>query len=233
MRLVEFNHSPEDHFTEGELDLEAPEEQAISELDYDAMLEEDLDNEDLAEEDVDEATLEVTLEDLVHSDGAEGALQTIRGGLFAVAPELEISLRPPEPGYVDGHGSRPPGYTAGRHELQDLDDGVGDGGDLQDLDDLDDLEVADLEDLEESLDHILAERLAGDQEAPVEEYEDDTEVASAHDGRQLLVLHPAGQTASETLGCREDEFLCRSCFLVRKRAQLADVSGSICRDCSG
>ncbi|HZU80663.1 MAG TPA: DUF4193 family protein [Acidimicrobiales bacterium] len=56
----------EEHFTEGEPDLEPPEEMAIGELDDEALLEEELDNEDIAEEDVDEDVLAASLEDLVH-----------------------------------------------------------------------------------------------------------------------------------------------------------------------
>ena len=32
--------------------------------------------------------------------------------------------------------------------------------------------------------------------------------------------------------CRADEFVCRSCFLVRKRVQLVDASTMACHDCS-
>jgi hypothetical protein len=70
MRLVE---PQEQHFTEGEPDIEPPEEFAISELDDVAQLEEELDNEDVLEQDVEEDVLEETLEDLVHSgDSDEG-----------------------------------------------------------------------------------------------------------------------------------------------------------------
>jgi hypothetical protein len=63
MRLVE---ADEQHFTEGEPDIEPPEEGAISELDEVARLEEELDNEDVLEQDVEEGVPEETLEDLVH-----------------------------------------------------------------------------------------------------------------------------------------------------------------------
>ena len=33
--------------------------------------------------------------------------------------------------------------------------------------------------------------------------------------------------------CRVDEFVCRSCFLVRTQGQLADGAAMVCRDCSG
>lgn len=70
MRVIE-RSEPEQNFSEGEPDLEAPEELATHELDDRAVLEEDLDNEDVSEEDVDEDVLTDTLESLVHPDGDE------------------------------------------------------------------------------------------------------------------------------------------------------------------
>jgi len=206
MRLMEQNERPEDHFTEGELDLEPPEELAVAELDDETLLEEDLDNDDVAEEDVDEDVLEFTLEDLVHSaDDTDTDARAEGGRAGSAGVELTIALHLPE-GARDGDGSRP--------------------GVLEDdeLDELDDLEVPDLEDVEESLDHILAERLAGDSdEAGADEDEEQAEVVT-------LVLGPL--LGSAVSPCREDEFVCSSCFLVRKRAQLADSSARVCRDCA-
>jgi hypothetical protein len=68
MRLAE---SPEQHFTEGEPDIEPPEELCVSEVDDVALLEEELDNEDVLEQDVEEDVLEETLEDLVHHDDGD------------------------------------------------------------------------------------------------------------------------------------------------------------------
>lgn len=62
----------EPHFSEGEPDLEPPEELAVGELDEDTMLEEELDNEDILEEDVDEEILSATLEHLVHIGDPDG-----------------------------------------------------------------------------------------------------------------------------------------------------------------
>ncbi|HUI02231.1 MAG TPA: DUF4193 family protein [Acidimicrobiales bacterium] len=72
---------PEPRFTEGEPDLEPPEELAIGELDEQAVLEEELDNEDLLEQDVDEDVLEATLDDLVHAqdDLDDGLDDTVEG----------------------------------------------------------------------------------------------------------------------------------------------------------
>ena len=79
MRLIE-QHG-EDHFSEGEPDLEPPEELAVGELDDETLLEEQLDDEVVLEQDVDDDLLTVTLEDLAHLDDEEeievdGALTT-------------------------------------------------------------------------------------------------------------------------------------------------------------
>lgn len=66
MRLIErLDHGP--HFTDGEPDLEPPEELCVAELDVDAALEEDLDCELLGEDEVEEQLLQDTLDDLVHA----------------------------------------------------------------------------------------------------------------------------------------------------------------------
>jgi uncharacterized protein DUF4193 len=67
MRSMRVVGDREQHFTEGEPDIEPPEEFAISELDDVTQLEEELDNEDILEQDVEEGVLEETLEDLVHA----------------------------------------------------------------------------------------------------------------------------------------------------------------------
>ncbi|GEM_PF-21404 len=209
MRLVEDSERPEDHFTEGELDLEPPEELALGERDDDNLLEEDLDSDGVAEEDVDEVVLELTLDDLVHS--ADGQDDEDIGSLDgASASQLRMAPQGTQFVTVDGNGLRP--------EESD------------DLDEMDDLEVTELEDLEESLDRILAERLAGDAEAAVEPDEPEPEGDSLTG--PLIALHMPSTDGPEVAPCHEDEFVCRSCFLVRKRAQLADASGSICRDCA-
>jgi len=100
MRVAERHREPVDaHFTEGEPDLEPPEELAIGELGEDAILEEDLDNEDILEEEVDEDVLEVTLEDLAFGDADEdddvdGSSPDLdgsgpRAAAVAVAPGVE------------------------------------------------------------------------------------------------------------------------------------------------
>ena len=169
MRLAERHGEPvEAHFTEGELDLEPPEEMAVGEWDDEAILEGELDNEDLLEQDVDEDTLEESLEVLVH----------------------------------------------GADEDDTEADGDEDFGD---------------QDLEESLDLVLLERMALLDDLGGAEGDDEEEPA----GHAVLV-----QMQTEAIGFVDvaprgtDEFVCRSCFLVRKRVQLVDPAAMACHDCS-
>ncbi|MGA2037099.1 MAG: DUF4193 family protein [Acidimicrobiales bacterium] len=208
MRLAERNEKPEDHFTEGEPDLEPPEELALGELDDDTLLDDDLDNEDVAEEDVDAVVLEIALENLVHGADRDEDDERRDDAPFPALEELWTSLRTSEPASAqDSHPCT---------------------GDPEDLEKLDDLDVGDLEDADESLDRILADRLAGDAETMGEQDEEDESSTSA----APVLLHRAQYDGSEISPCRDDEFVCCSCFLVRKRAQLADPSSGICRDCS-
>jgi hypothetical protein len=66
------NQTPDEHFTEGELDLEPPEELAVLELDEETELEENLDSRADLEDEVDEDILESSLEHLVHAGDDEG-----------------------------------------------------------------------------------------------------------------------------------------------------------------
>ena len=136
MRVIERQGSQGDeHFTEGEPDLEPPEELAVLEVDEDALLEEDLDNQVDLEDDVDEEILELSLDHLVH----EGDDEEDDSG-----PNDQATASTPFPTVLVGAG------------------GTIDAGDASELDDL---EIEDLEDRAESLDRILREKLAGDEEA--------------------------------------------------------------------
>jgi hypothetical protein len=87
----------------------------------------------------------------------------------------------------------------------------------------DDDDVVDLDeelhpdDVEEALDVVLRERTVA---AGLEGEEDDDEPDEPGEGGTKIVPR------------RENEFLCRSCFLVLPRHQLADESRMICRDCA-
>ena len=98
-------------------------------------------------------------------------------------------------------------------------DGEGDDED-------DDDENLDLEDehhpddVEEPLDVLLAERTAAERIDEEEaDLEDDDEPDNPAEGTGKIVPR------------RDDEFLCRSCFLVKPRSQLAKGEKDLCRDC--
>ena len=99
-------------------------------------------------------------------------------------------------------------------------------------DDSDDVIVDD--DVEESLDLVLLERMALlDLDGPgagAADHEEDEEGATA--GRGVL-LHTGIDTDLDDVAPRgSDEFVCRSCFLVRRRVQLVDPAAMVCHDCS-
>lgn len=74
----------------------------------------------------------------------------------------------------------------------------------------------------------------------VDEEEEEEEDESVQSLDVLLIPDvPAGRTRRQSTPAveaadriREGEFTCRSCFLVKKRAQLADPEGLICLDCA-
>ena len=77
------------------------------------------------------------------------------------------------------------------------------------------------DDVEEPLDVLLAERTAAERmdEDEAELEDDDLEPDSPIDGGGKIVPR------------RDDEFLCRSCFLVKPMSQLAKGEKDLCRDC--
>ena len=83
-----------------------------------------------------------------------------------------------------------------------------------DDDDSDDAEAPAGDEAEESLDVLLA-REVGDDDAMVR-----------------LDDEPRDGLVSVTTPIGADEFTCRSCFLVKRRAQLADEKQMICFDCA-
>jgi uncharacterized protein DUF4193 len=197
MRTAERRREPsEAHYTEGELDLEPPEELAIGELGEEAILEEELDNEDLLEQDVDEDTLEETLEDLVHAgDDEVDEDDEENSGALLLALGTPITLDP--------------GASGGPSDSED--------------------ELGS-EDLEESLDLVLLERMAlvGDEG----ELEDEEEGNALVEHSLLLQMQSDNADLVEVAPCGSDEFVCQSCFLVRRRVQLVDHVAMSCHDCS-
>ncbi len=92
-----------------------------------------------------------------------------------------------------------------------LDDDDADDEVVDDTDEADD-DVAVVDDEEESLDVLLAREQGADDLVRLDD--------EPRDG--LVTVIPA-------IG--DDEFTCRSCFLVKRRAQLADADAMYCVDC--
>lgn len=93
--------------------------------------------------------------------------------------------------------------------------------------DEEDDDVVDLEeelhpdDVEEPLDVLLHERTTSDRlEEEANELEDDE-----------LEPDERGDGSARVVPRRDDEFLCRSCFLVKPLSQLARGEKDLCRDC--
>lgn len=73
------------------------------------------------------------------------------------------------------------------------------------------------EDVEASLDEILKERMVVIEEEPEEE--------------DIVDLEDRADAAERVKPKQPDEFVCRSCFLVKHSSQLANKSKRLCRDC--
>ncbi len=111
-----------------------------------------------------------------------------------------------------------------------LDDIAVDEEDDEDLDVAEDLDVEDEEEDEE-------ESEEEDEAAPDDESEESLDVLLAREqGEDDAIVRlddePRDGLVSVTTPIGADEFTCRSCFLVKRRAQLADEKKMICLDCA-
>jgi hypothetical protein len=112
-------------------------------------------------------------------------------------------------------------------EDEDLEDGTGDEEEDEDEDDADAaLEEEDGD--QASLDELLAQRAAGRRGS------DD---ADDNDDIMALSSEPAEPPTGEPIPTRvapvkdSEEFVCKSCHLVKPKVQLADPKRGYCRDC--
>ncbi len=80
----------------------------------------------------------------------------------------------------------------------------------------DDDVILDADDVEASLDEILKERLV------VDDPDDESDGGDPD---------PTGDGLERVLPKQADEFVCKSCFLVKSFKQLADKKRGLCRDC--
>jgi hypothetical protein len=111
-------------------------------------------------------------------------------------------------------------------------------------------ETAEEEDEEEDLDGDIevGEVVEDDEEEEEEEEDEDEDVVDEEDEEEEdeetleVLLGPDSDAAVTPSRSRSDEsgdappgegeFTCRSCFLVKRRAQLADATAMICLDCA-
>ncbi len=85
----------------------------------------------------------------------------------------------------------------------------------------------DVEEREPTLDEILKERSGIVEPEEVEEEEEEEEAEEDEENDSLtrrVLLGEKGEIG-------EDEFVCKSCFLVKHKSQLADPRRQLCRDC--
>ena len=102
--------------------------------------------------------------------------------------------------------------------VEEVETGVKPDAEEEEEDDVVDLdEELHPDDVEEALDVVLRERTVA---AGLEGEDDEDEPDEPGEGGTKIVPR------------RENEFLCRSCFLVLPRHQLADEARMICRDCA-
>jgi len=114
---------------------------------------------------------------------------------------------------------------------------------LEDDIELDDIDATEEDDDEEEIaadddeiddDEEVEEELAVD-DGDDEEDEESLDVLLARDPDEELVRldeEPRDGLATVPPTIAADEFTCQSCFLVKRRAQLADEKKMICRDCA-
>ena len=163
----------------------------------------ELDDEAILEEELDNEDL---LEQDVDEDLLEASLDDLVHGDDDLEDEGQLLVTPDTPVPANGSGA---GSADAVHDTDDAEDDFGD------------------EDLEESLDLVLLDRLALLDDG---EGSDDDEAVPAHS--VLLQVQTDSIDLVDVAPCRSDEFVCRSCFLVRKRVQLVDASTMVCHDCS-
>lgn len=114
-------------------------------------------------------------------------------------------------------------------ELEPLDEGYRERD--QDVEDEDDDQTA-TEEAVTDAGEVEDEGVADLDEEDDEEVEESLEALLGTDEATSTETSPrvAGAKAPEGIG--EDEFTCRSCFLVKSRSQLADADELLCADCA-
>jgi hypothetical protein len=99
-----------------------------------------------------------------------------------------------------------------------------------------DAEIETIEEEEDTEDEEVAEETSEDEEdledEDEEEDEETLEVLLGPDSDSTVTTARSRVDESGDAPPGEGEFTCRSCFLVKRRAQLADATAMICLDCA-
>lgn len=117
-----------------------------------------------------------------------------------------------------------------------------DGREQEDLDDEEDIEVDiddeeledqalpddEEEDDESSLEELLAQRAAARRASGDDDEEEEIITALSSEPEVRAPIEPLGRIVPVK---DRKEFVCRSCYLVKARTQLADAERQLCRDC--
>lgn len=98
------------------------------------------------------------------------------------------------------------------------------------LDDDEDIDEEADEESDESLEDLYESEVVGDRQATEGPIEDEDELI-------VKAMEATDDEPSETLsvkvsGKTEGEFLCQSCFLIKRPTQLADAKNMLCVDCA-
>jgi hypothetical protein len=170
----------------------------------------ELDDEAILEEELDNEDL---LEEDVDEDTLEASLELLVHGDDGDDGDEEEGGAGADDPFVTLGASAGPGLA--RDDTEDSEDVDDDFG---------------TEDREEGLDLVLLDRLALVDDGAAEDDDEDTLRALTH----RLLVSPRIDTVDlvEVAPRRSDEFVCPSCFLVRKRVQLVDAVTMACHDCS-
>jgi hypothetical protein len=104
-------------------------------------------------------------------------------------------------------------------------DAEDEGEDGDEDDDLEDLDIGDVVEDEEEDDVV-------DDDEEEEEDEETLEVLLGPDSDASVTSSRSRSDEGGDAPAGEGEFTCRSCFLVKRRAQLADPQAMICLDCA-
>ena len=130
---------------------------------------------------------------------------------------------------LDDLDQRQPDELADEAEIEDEDPDVASDDD----DEADDAALAEDEDGEEeagdqaSLEELIAQRAGG--RKPGDDAEEDTDIMSLPSQQEEPIVEPIPTKVAPIRD--QKEFVCKSCYLVKPRVQMADTKREYCRDC--